>query len=288
MPKPIFVVGANRSGTKWISNLLSNHSEISSVRRPGAGGILETNFFQQYPKFFNLKDQESRTAFEILYHQSNFFKINNVKLDSIAIEQETNIYMLFNKIMDEFAVKNDTEFWLQKAGSFVLEDLVYNYPDAKFVIIQRKKIFQNVISNILLYDTKIRIRAVLKFLFVYRYSQKMENKFKAHSNFIYVTFEDLKNDKVSVVNKICEHVGIEYEKGMEFSDYKPNTSFKKFRKEDYYTRVNKLKVYSLAAFVKLIPLPILRFVYQIHLMLTFRRKVSFMPSSFSLYRGEKK
>ncbi|MFW6008127.1 MAG: hypothetical protein ACOCP8_02575 [archaeon] len=39
----IFVIGKNRSGTKWLSNTVANHKDVFCVQRPGAGGILETN-----------------------------------------------------------------------------------------------------------------------------------------------------------------------------------------------------------------------------------------------------
>ena len=50
--RPIFVIGKNRSGTKWLSNTISNHSKIACVRSHEFGGILETNVFFNMPNTF--------------------------------------------------------------------------------------------------------------------------------------------------------------------------------------------------------------------------------------------
>ena len=51
-PSPILVIGKNRSGTKWVSNLLANHSSIRAVQAPQHGGIIETNFFGMMQQVF--------------------------------------------------------------------------------------------------------------------------------------------------------------------------------------------------------------------------------------------
>jgi hypothetical protein len=71
----LFVIGRNRSGTKWLSNILAENNEVAAVQREGAGGILESNELSHFPKHFNLNHIEDRTAFQILFKHSNFIGV---------------------------------------------------------------------------------------------------------------------------------------------------------------------------------------------------------------------
>lgn len=42
---PIFIVGTNRSGTKWLSNILAKHPDVAAVQTERTQGIVETNMF---------------------------------------------------------------------------------------------------------------------------------------------------------------------------------------------------------------------------------------------------
>ncbi len=42
---PIFIVGTNRSGTKWLSNILANHPDVAAVQTERTLGIVETYMF---------------------------------------------------------------------------------------------------------------------------------------------------------------------------------------------------------------------------------------------------
>ncbi len=46
MVSPIFVVGARRTGTTWLGNIICNHSRVAGVQGGAKQeGILETAFF---------------------------------------------------------------------------------------------------------------------------------------------------------------------------------------------------------------------------------------------------
>ncbi|MCK4320989.1 sulfotransferase [candidate division WOR-3 bacterium] len=40
MASPIFVIGKNRSGTKWLSNVIANHKDVACIQHELFGGIL--------------------------------------------------------------------------------------------------------------------------------------------------------------------------------------------------------------------------------------------------------
>ncbi|MBA7629902.1 hypothetical protein ES703_37409 [subsurface metagenome] len=50
MASPIFVIGKNRSGTKWLSNVIANHKDIACIQHELFGGILEANVISRMPK----------------------------------------------------------------------------------------------------------------------------------------------------------------------------------------------------------------------------------------------
>jgi hypothetical protein len=52
-PTPLLVIGANRSGTQWLSNILCNHSDVMSVHFAEHCGIIETNSYPQIECKFN-------------------------------------------------------------------------------------------------------------------------------------------------------------------------------------------------------------------------------------------
>ena len=62
-PTPVIVIGMTRSGTKWLSNILCNHSEMIGVQSEQHGGIIETNMFHIMPRKFNLSFADDYIAF---------------------------------------------------------------------------------------------------------------------------------------------------------------------------------------------------------------------------------
>jgi len=52
MAKHIFVVGNNRSGTKWISNTILRSARVAGAQSEDHKGILETNVLFNAPRIF--------------------------------------------------------------------------------------------------------------------------------------------------------------------------------------------------------------------------------------------
>ena len=105
MNKQIFVIGRNRSGTKWISNILSNNIEISSIQRKGAGGILECSLLSHFPRHFNIKNTEDRSAFEILFKESNFHRCSGIDDKFLETTTYSSFMDFFEQYMNAVAKK---------------------------------------------------------------------------------------------------------------------------------------------------------------------------------------
>ncbi|MFW5983228.1 MAG: sulfotransferase [bacterium] len=284
MSKKIFIIGRNRSGTKWLSNILANHDEISAVQREGAGGILEANLLRNYPKYFNLNNLEEKTAFEILFKESNFHRCSNIEGQVLKTGNYKSFNDFFESYMDELASTRKTSFWLQKAGSLELPALLNYFPDAKFIIIQRKNVFDNVLSSLFINNKKEHIStlSILKNVWGYWQHSKTEKKYKCWSNVKTISYENLKNNTNELTKQICDYIGIGFNEDITKLSYKPNTSFKHSKKEQYYTFYNIYRTRCLSFLISLIPLSILNFRKK-----KYRKGSLFQPLTFELYRNNK-
>lgn len=285
MKKQIFILGRNRSGTKWLSNILANNTEVSAVQREGAGGILESNLLKYYPLNFNIKNIEDKTAFEILFKESNFHRCSGLK-DTVLLDKNyTSFFDFFEKYMNEIADLRNTTYWLQKVGSLNLPLLYKYFSNAKFVIIQRENVFDNVLSSILLGNNtinKITTLQIIKSVRGYWQHKKEENRFYRKKNVLTVKYEDLKNDTEALSKDICNFIEITYDKKMLDVLYKPNTSYNKNKREDYLTswNINRVRFFSLI--FSILPLAFINYSPN----KKAKRKSLFHPLTFQLYRNE--
>ena len=285
MSKKIFIVGRNRSGTKWLSNILANHNEIAAVQREGAGGILESNLLRNYPKHFDLNIPEERTAFEILFKESNFHRCSNIEGKILETCNYKSFYDFFESYMNELALAQKARFWLQKASSLELPVLIEKFPDAKFIIIQRKNVFDNVLSTVLLNHNKMGLLIVIKSLLDYWRHAKIEKNYLKHENVYKVLYEKLKMNPNSTVENICNFLDISFSEGLTKVSYKPNTSYKKKNKDEYYTKCNKFRINSLSLIVSLLPLILINGAVRFYNRVKVKSSL-FQPLTFELYRNK--
>ena len=285
MAEQVFVVGRNRSGTKWLSNVIANHKDISAVQG-GKTGVLESNILLNFPKLFDLSNIEDKSAFEILFKESSFYHYAGIQGCIIGSDNYKTYYEFFNSFMDELAEKNGTHFWLQKVNSSELPVLKKTFANAKFIVIQRKNIVENTISNILLYDNKISFRKMFANVLGYWRYRKIENKFKKRDKIFFVQYENLKKDNKDILKQTCEFIGIPFYNEILNVSYKPNTSYKKSNKEDYINRVNKTKIYLISFFIRLIPLTVLNLFTKVYHHFN-KTENKFQPLTFDVYRKGK-
>jgi hypothetical protein len=103
----IIVIGMNRSGTKWISNLISNHPDVVSLQYERGGGILETNMFTNFPHSFgDLRFPDNYVGLIELWSKTDFFQCAGMDKDFFySIEKRpTNYFELFQILMNNSTV----------------------------------------------------------------------------------------------------------------------------------------------------------------------------------------
>lgn len=284
----LFVIGRNRSGTKWLSNIFAENKDISAIQREGAGGIIECNLISNYPKILGFENVENKTAFEILFQHDNFHKCSGLDNSIISSFEYNDNLEFFHKYVNKVTGKRGTLYFLQKAPSNALPVLLEKFPKAKFVIIQRTNVVENVISNLLLGTNKISYIKLTRLLLGYWRYRKIENKYESlFDNVEKVTYEELKKDTEKTVKHICDYLNITYTNDMLDNKYIPNTSYKKgIDKSKFLTQKNKVFVNMVSFFLKRIPLPVMNIFFKIRLIADPRENF-FISKTFELYRLDK-
>ncbi len=139
MTTPIFVVGLNRSGTKWLSNELAKHPQIACVQNERTG-IRETNMFRGFGRKFDLNNIDEYIALVELWAASDFFHRTGVDKSIFYLTHPlpNDTLTMFGILMDEYARLQGKPYWLQKAQPIAGLELARHFPKAHFVIIRRQ------------------------------------------------------------------------------------------------------------------------------------------------------
>jgi hypothetical protein len=261
MIQPVFVIGKNRSGTKWVSNIIASNSNVACIQRPGASGVLETNMLYNMPRVFgDLSVDDNYIAFARCFSATNFFKILDVEEGFLYENRCDDYFSIFRKLMDLHAKRNDKEYWVQKTSPHVLHKLNNYYPEARFILIKRN-ILDNIISTIGLklneygYHKASLFREVLR----YTYQYKIMKEFEDYENVLVINFEGLINEKVRICKRISKFIGIKYEEKMLYNEYEKNTSYSNnIKKENILSDNQERAVFALHNLTRCIPLSILR------------------------------
>ena len=236
MPKPIFLVGAPRTGTTWLANLLCNHSSIAGVMRETHFGIYESAFFSNIEgKYGDLQNDDNFDKFMEIFSMSKYFKFSKLEKNIFFKEKPKTYPDFFRLFMDNFAKIQRAEFWLEKtpAHALCLEKISKYYPDARFIAINRD-VIDTIKSTVkLIYagqwsgNNFPKLIIILRSLLQYITYNKNINIFSKKTKLIkIVQYENLKSSKKNVLNGICEFLNINFEHNMLNEKYKQNTSFK--------------------------------------------------------------
>ncbi len=227
MAKPVFVIGKNRSGTKWLSNIIGSHPEVAAVQGEEFTGILESNLFFQFPEVFgDLRDSENYCAMAACFSRTSFFECTGLDERILFAKNFEDYHEFFRHIMEAYAAKENKPHWLQKANPLVLPQLYAAFPDARFVITSRG-ITDSIRSNIVLAKRNgVKRASIFGEMALYYLGEKISDQFRGKSNVMFVTFEDLKRDRETVTKRVCEFLCLDFDDRMLEDVYGKNTSFK--------------------------------------------------------------
>jgi len=291
MIKPIFVVGNNRSGTKFTSNLILNNQSVSGVQNEYHRGILETNVFNNAPKVFGpLSERENYIAFVESFAATDFFKTTNLNKEILYQKRTRNYYDFFRYVMNSYAKKNNAKFWLQKIHPYVLPRVYLYFTDAKYIFIKREVV--DTVRSAVNHQKKMNTYTkctLLKETFLYWYGIKIMNSFdnKHKDNILFIDFEELVNYTEKVVKRICSFIDLHFFPDMLISKYKRNTSFtNKWERATFLSRIDTILIKLFSFLFLLMPLFFYTITYQLCISM-HQRKKSFLSDTFYIISREK-
>lgn len=226
-PRPIWVIGLNRSGTKWISNTLSNHDQVSAIRHEVHGGIVESPLLDIMPLVArDLAIAGDFERFIEVFSRSDYCQLSPLSADSIrALTPRPLDCLAVQGILGaQLAKEKGTATWLQKASPFNVAACLDHFPGARFVWIWRD-IQDQLNASIKRSQQHGDDTSILRFVFVYVLGEKLRRSHESRENFISIRYEDLKADIEGVTRRVCAHVGLPYEERMIESRFAKNTAF---------------------------------------------------------------
>ncbi len=288
--QPIIIVGMNRSGTKWLSNILCNHPEIYGVQTELDDGIVETNLFGIIQNKFDITQPDDYVGFIELWSASNFFK--QTKLNKEIFYQlsprPTDFFDIFKFVMETCAIRENKKYWLQKTSPILAENVLEYFNNAHVLLIKREPI-HTIKSTLKIFierrNGKKSLYLFLRQIYIYILDEKRIHNIEKQKKAILISYENLKKNSENEIKKICDKIGLQFEKDMLNITYKKNTSFKnKDDRNQIFTKTDEKIIRVLTTLLRMIPFPLMKFMkdlgYKKHL-LTKGDKSPLVPGTFS-------
>jgi len=288
MAKPIFVIGKNRSGTKWLSNIIAQHPEVACVQGEDFTGILESNMFFQFPQAFgDLRQDENYCAMAACFSKTSYFKFTGLD-EKVLFEKKIEDYHdFFRRIMDAYAEKEKRPYWLQKANPLVLPQLYTAFPDAQFVITNRG-ITDSIRSSIALAKRKgVKGTSIFSEMALYQLGEKIYDQYRRKPNVMFVTFEALRADRKMLTKRVCEFLHLDFHDRMLEDAFDRNTSFENgASRAKALSRIDERCIALLGPLFRRIPLGLLKTSRLMFGRNRYPDRSRFIPSTFLALRKQ--
>jgi len=288
--KPIIVIGMNRSGTKWLSNILCNHSDVICIQSEKAYGILETNMFGvMQKKFGDISTIENYTGFIELWAQTNFFKISGIEKSFFyKLNYKHSILELFEILMNEFAKRNNKKFWLQKTSPINAIKILRKFSKGYIIIIERN-ILETIKSQMKLTEFSTGKRSsIFKEVFYNIYQSKIIKKISKNYKLIKVYYESLKKQPAHEIKNICKYLNIPYESTMLNISYQKNTSFILLQnRKSFFSKKDIQKIMIYSYILKIFPLFLFEAILKVRQsLLSKKEETNFIKGTFRMIQEE--
>jgi len=257
-PRPIFLVGSNRSGTKWLSNLICQHPEVAGIQSGIHHGIIETNLFDVMPKKFDLAYTDDYIGFVEIFSETDFFIASGVdkQLFYELDHRPEDFFGVFEILMNDHAIRQNCKYWFQKIQPVLADDIMKRFSNGVFIAITRDPI-DTLKSASVVMERHGFVNSLLKLAYSYVVEEKMIARQKRNYDILRVTFDDLKNAREETLKSVCRHIGIEYVPEMLDSPFSKNTSFKKESdREEVFSKSDETILKLLLGLMRLVPYPV--------------------------------
>jgi hypothetical protein len=278
---PIILIGMNRSGTKWVSNILCSHEEVIGAQSERSTGILETNMFGAMQDRFDLSDPDEYVGFLELWAKTELFRRTGVAKEVFyrLSPRPRSFLKLFDLLMSEFARKNGKAYWLQKTSPLRALAVLEYFKNARVIIVRRNLI--DTLKSTWGLQMRHGSRRILRSIYAYVRQHKIMDQIAKNHTVVEVHYEVLKMQTAGEVARICRELGLDPDRISTRSGYAKNTSFNsESQRESIMSGEGRIFVRCAAALINLIPLGVMSTSAALKARLVGRRPIPLMPGSF--------
>lgn len=259
MIRPIIVIGMNRSGTKWVSNLICSHEDVIGVQSRRTGGILETNMFDAMPEKFDLAYPDDYIGLIELWSTTEFFR--RVGIDKEIFyklsPRPRNALQLFELLMNELARRHGKKHWLQKTQPENAARVLEYFTNARIVVI-RRDLLDNMRSTVGLQKKHGVSPNLFRATYRYVYQAKLLKRLCNRHPVIEMRYETLKADPMREKARLFAELDLNPVSASGEGAFPKNTSFTSHeQRQQILPPYSRLSVPCLAWTINLLPLPVI-------------------------------
>jgi hypothetical protein len=282
MVTPIILVGMNRSGTKWVSNILCSHDDVIGVQSERARGILETNMFGAMQDKFDLGYPDDYIALVELWAKSEFFKRTNIdkKMFYKLCPRPRSTLEMFDLLMLEFAQSNGKSYWLQKTSPLRAPDVLRYFKNARVVIVRRNLV--DTLRSTWGLQVRYRQRRLIRSTFAYVRQWKVLDSIARKYAVVEVEYDRLSSETAKEITRLFTELGLDPARvTAAYQTYQKNTSFASNKQRGaMMSSKEELLVTFLAALFRLIPLHVSNFAATLKSRISGGRRLPLMSGTF--------
>ena len=257
----IFVLGAQRSGTTMLGNILASQKDIIGVTHDNHWGIYESSYFSHIEgRYGDVSIRNNYLEFISVMANYDYFRLMGFNFESLKELDAKSYKEFFETTHRLYIEKNSAKYWIEKtpAHSFFLETLIGYFPDAKYIWIKRD-LFEALESSYNLHFEKKQnlIRNIIfttKFLITrYLYDCILKKNYK---NILVVDYKKLAQKEIGELKKIEEYLGLKID--FDKNKFKKNSSYSIKKKKINLDKNYNLYMKILKIPLSLIPIKILK------------------------------
>jgi len=231
-PTPIFVLGLQRSGTTWISNVLCASKDVAGVEARKGYGIKESIFFSHFARAYgDLDDDEAFRVFAADFVASDYFIHSGLEESWFLARRPRSYAEAFRAVMNELARRSNARAWVEKSPRHTLlaDSLAAAFPDARFVCV-RRKLAALIRSRLWLEGPPPRyprrLGVLLRACAAHAlYTRTMIRFSKRCPRSVLIDYEEMSRDPENVCRRVTKFLGLDFDIDMLEPRYPPNTSF---------------------------------------------------------------
>jgi hypothetical protein len=253
----------NRSGTKWLSNILCNHPEVAGIQSPLHTGILETNFFGTVQRMFGEElPVDHYVGLLEMWAQSDFFKASGVEKEWFyqLRPRPAGPLQMFLTLMEEVARRRGARYWLQKTSPLVAREILPRLPGARVIVTRR--------SPLPLLESTVRLRrdlgeriSAIRAAAIFALEDEILRHIERNAGALVTSYERIQGSPEAEASRLCAALDLTFDPTLLRVPFDRNTSFQRESdREQIFSGMERFAIYSTLGAMRWIPLELLAFL----------------------------